>query len=96
MSQTVTAFEGTRRIASGPLAIVASAAKAVVDRDGAGSVLIFDDRTSTLVEVDFRGSPDEVSARLTPDEAADPLEPPRRGRPKLGVTAREVTLLPRH
>jgi aminoglycoside phosphotransferase (APT) family kinase protein len=93
MSTTVTAFEGHRRIASGELSAVAVAAKAVVDRAGGGSVLIFDDRTSAQVEIDFRGSVEDLRARLT---AATPLqEPARRGRPKLGVTAREVTLLPR-
>lgn len=51
--------------------------------------LIFDDATGKPVDVDLRGSPEEVRARLEP-AARGP------GRPKLGVTAREVTLLPRH
>jgi aminoglycoside phosphotransferase (APT) family kinase protein len=93
MISSVTAFEGSRRIATGPLAQVAAEAKAVLDRDGAARVLIFHDHTSALIEVDFRGSPEQVRARL---ESEEPAEAPRRGRPKLGVTAREVTLLPRH
>jgi hypothetical protein len=43
------------------------------------------------VDFDLRGSLDEVLARALPtDTAKGP------GRPKLGVSAREVTLLPRH
>ena len=97
MESTCTAFEGVRRIASGPLSDVALAAKAAADRGGEAMILIFDDRTSRPIEVDFRGTPEQVVARLpggapapAPDEARGP------GRPKLGVVAREVTLLPRH
>ncbi len=76
------AFEGARRIATGDLAEVAAKVKEVVDRGDHGPLLIFDDVTSELVEIDFR----------------KPLQPAPRppGRPKLGVVAREVTLLPRH
>lgn len=96
---TCTAFTGTRRIASGPVTDVALAAKAVADRGE--NVLIFDDATAATIEIDFRGSPADVTARLAQrtDLHAAPPEPeaPRGpGRPKLGVVAREVTLLPRH
>ena len=47
------------------------------------------------VELDLRGTLQDVRARLTPAEAL-PEAAVRRGRPKLGVVAREVTLLPRH
>ena len=56
------------------------------------SVLVFDDADARPVEFDLRGSLDDVLARLAPAE--EPKRGP--GRPKLGVTAREVTLLPRH
>jgi uncharacterized protein len=96
-----TAFEGTRRIASGELKHVALKAKAVIDRGERAPVLIFDDITSELIEVDFRGTAKNVLKKLSaaPTTASPPLdaESPRRpGRPKLGVVAREVTLLPRH
>lgn len=56
----------------------------------ASPVLTFDDTTGAVIDLDLRGSPAEILARL------GPAEPPRgRGRPKLGVVAREVTLLPR-
>src|SRR5258705_325909 len=97
---TCTAFAGTRRIASGTIVDVALAAKPAADRGD--SVLIFDDTTAQTIEVDFRGSAADVSARLAQRRVSRPAPPGeaevRRGpgRPKLGVVAREVTLLPRH
>jgi hypothetical protein len=99
------AFAGTKRIASGGLPEVALRAKEVWDRDKWAQVLIFDGLTSELIEVDFRGSPEDVQRRIAEkvpatapgSEPAAPGSDPRRpGRPKLGVVAREVTLLPRH
>jgi uncharacterized protein len=96
---TYIAFEGDRRIGSGDLRTVARAAKQALDRRKDASVLVFDDE-SRPVELDFRGDVDEVLARLpdAPIAAADNAAPAPRGpgRPKLGVVAREVTLLPRH
>jgi hypothetical protein len=85
----VTAFAGSRLVARGDLAAVIGAAHA--NRDA--SPLIFDDATGRIVEFDLRGPVEEVLARLP--MPAGPSKP-ARGRPKLGVTAREVTLLPRH
>ena len=93
------AFEGDRCIACGGLKDVARAAKAELDRCKDGSILIFDDATGSPVEIDFRGSITEVLARLpatTGALAAEEDAPRGPGRPKLGVVAREVTLLPRH
>jgi hypothetical protein len=97
------AFDGDRRIAAGTLRDVARATKATLDRRKDASILVFDDRTSSLVEIDFRGSIDDVMARL-PNSVSVPIAaeddavstPRGPGRPKLGVVAREVTLLPRH
>jgi hypothetical protein len=93
-----TAFEGTKRIASGELAHVALKTKALIDRNEKATVLIFDDSTSEQIELDFRGTAEDVLRRLAatgsaPVATASPRGP---GRPKLGVVAREVTLLPRH
>jgi uncharacterized protein len=104
-ANTCTAFEGARRIASGALKDVALAVRQVVERGEQAPVLVFDDVTSQPIEFDLRGTADEVVARLLRDEKGEEEEPaelaadgtPRgRGRPKLGVVAREVTLLPRH
>ncbi|WP_315918185.1 DUF2239 family protein [Mesorhizobium sp. SP-1A] len=94
-----TAFAGPRRIASGPLAQVALAVKAATEAGAAEPILVFDDATGRVVDLDLRGSAAEIAARLAPAAAPEdePLEATRgRGRPKLGVVAREITLLPRH
>ncbi len=94
-----TAFQGVTRIASGPLAEVAAKVKAVIDSGEPSTILIFDDVTAEPVEVDFRGSLEDVIARLSERSESVPAAPPEQrgpGRPKLGVVAREVTLLPRH
>ena len=97
------AFAGDRCIASGDLRAVARAAKERLDRDKHVSLLVFDDNTSGPIDIDFRGSVDQVLARLpdlaglpTAADIAIPSAPRGPGRPKLGVVAREVTLLPRH
>ena len=93
-----TAFAGTRLLRRGPLADVALAVKAATE--AGESVLVFDDATGRLIDLDLRGSDPEILARLDAPSAPDATEPKApgkgRGRPKLGVVAREVTLLPRH
>ncbi|MBR0797504.1 DUF2239 family protein [Bradyrhizobium jicamae] len=100
MNPAYLAFEGDRRIAAGSLAEVARAAKQLLDRSKDAAILVFNDQTSTLVDIDFRGSIDDVLARLPkPERPADADAPPAPrgpGRPRLGVVAREITLLPRH
>jgi uncharacterized protein len=97
---TCTAFGGVKRICSGTLSAVALQAKAVFDRGETAPVLIFDDATANLIDVDYRGSRDDVLKRLLhelPQQArAEPEAVRGPGRPRLGVVAREVTLLPRH
>ncbi len=87
MDTTYTAFASTRRLARGGLADVAVA----VQTHGSGGVLVFDDATGRVTDLDLRGTAADVKARYA-------LPSPQRGpgRPKLGVVAREVTLLPRH
>jgi hypothetical protein len=86
-ADSATAFIGSRRIARGDLATVAVAAHETREEQP----LIFDDTTGHTVDIDLRGSVDDVLARLSA-----PAAKRVRGRPKLGVVAREVTLLPRH
>lgn len=89
--QSCTAFAGHRRIASGSPREVVGAVKAAVE--AGESVLVFDDADARPVEFDLRGDLEAVLARLAPPPVEEKRGP---GRPKLGVTAREVTLLPRH
>jgi hypothetical protein len=89
-----TAFIGSQRLASGSLDRVALAAKMAIDRGTQQPVLIYNDHTGRAIDIDSRGSDAEILARLA--NPAPPSVPRGRGRPKLGVIAREVTLLPRH
>lgn len=113
-------FQSGRCLASGRLSEVALPMKAALDASArslqAPPVLLLDDTTAEVIDLDWRGTPKEVLARLKamvaatpdpatagasdePDNAAPaPGAAPARGpgRPKLGVVAREVTLLPRH
>ncbi|CAN5271662.1 DUF2239 family protein [soil metagenome] len=110
-----TAFSGQKRIATGDLPQVAVAVKEFFRKEPVDGVLIFEDETCNLVEIDFRGSARDVRDRIAkipatqspspaPGEpenidanSVDPTNSVRGpGRPKLGVVAREVTLLPRH
>lgn len=84
-----TAFAGFSILARGPLAEVAQA----IAVRGAAAVLVFDDATGRVIDLDLRGGPQALAARL---EAPADERPRGRGRPRLGVVAREVTLLPRH
>jgi len=106
-----TAFSGTRRIQSGAPAEVARAAKAVVD-GGEQAVLVFDDASrvvdidyrgspenviARLGLIDDTSTPSNGNGKS--EDSSPYLESPAprgRGRPRLGVVAREVTLLPRH
>lgn len=92
MFDTHTAFAGARKLASGSLSAIAPAVKAAVDA-GESHVLIFNDMSGRQVDLDLRGSLGEVLERLMAEPSP---RSPGRGRPKLGVTAREVTLLPSH
>jgi hypothetical protein len=89
-----TVFIGSKQLVSGPLDQVALAAKKALDRGTSEPVLIYNDSTGRAIDIDSRGSDAEILARLS--QPAPPSLPRGRGRPKLGVVAREVTLLPRH
>jgi hypothetical protein len=108
ISNGFTSFDGHQRIASGSLYEVVLITRQVIEQGAVGSVLIFDDSMGRLVDVDMRGSAEEILRRLSPpDSSGGSVEQVGdggtsadksrdRGRPKLGVVAREVTLLPRH
>lgn len=95
-----TAFAGGRRIASGELRHVALTAKQAFDTGQ--PVMVFEDASGTSLELPLALPAGDLLRQLAtqvPPPAADALtSTPARGpgRPKLGVVAREVTLLPRH
>ena len=88
-----------------------AAADAAADSTAPLPLLVFADASSDTIELDWRGTLEVFAARLERQaQALDALAPPETadapvpdadaprgpGRPKLGVVAREVTLLPRH
>lgn len=114
----VTAFRGHELLATGALRDVARVVwRAVKDAEShLGTVLVFDDATGRVVDLEMRGDERAMLAHVdvmlrmsqtalvqtndapngaTSGESVDPVPRPR-GRPKLGVVAREITLLPRH
>lgn len=98
----LTAFAGQRNVAAGKLHAVAQSLTALVTRDPDAQILIVDDASGSQVDLNLHGSLAQVLQRLPRAAAAQampvPAPAPARtaGRPKLGVVAREITLLPRH
>jgi hypothetical protein len=92
-NQRYTLFSNARRLAHGDLQTVAEAAHTALPLEG-GANFVFSDLTGRVVDLDLRGSLADIAERYAPTEEPPPKA--ARGRPKLGVVAREVTLLPRH
>ncbi|MCC6536262.1 MAG: DUF2239 family protein [Bryobacterales bacterium] len=81
-----TIFEGPRNVSSGTLPELIQFVRQTYGTDAMPPVLVFDDATGRQVDLAFHA----------PAADAAPPAPRGPGRPKLGVVAREVTLLPRH
>ena len=97
LSLRCTAFADARRIASGELRHVALKARQAFANGR--RVLVFEDASGRQLDLPLELPEGELLRRLGQAEAApEPATAPARGpgRPKLGVVAREVTLLPRH
>jgi hypothetical protein len=97
------AFEHHRRLARGEPAGVIAAVQQRLGEQPEALPLVLDAVTSERIELDWRAPAAQLLAQLPPAPAADDSDeapggdaPRGPGRPKLGVTAREVTLLPRH
>jgi hypothetical protein len=97
-SNACSAFAGHKKIAQGALADVALKVKDYLERHKDSSVLIFDDANAKPIDLDLRGNARTITQRYQAisDVESQPEKKSGPGRPKLGVTAREVTLLPRH
>lgn len=99
LSLRCTAFAGTVRVASGELRHVAMKAKQAFD--AGKTVLVFEDASGRQLELPLELRTGELLRRLAeppacPTATAKAALPRGPGRPRLGVVAREVTLLPRH
>ena len=95
-------FVGSKLAFEGDLTSTALHVQAL-DQRAQQSTIIFEISGGRELDLDLRGAPKEVAERY-PSTSAGTDEPdtqtagaPRkRGRPKLGVVGREITLLPRH
>ena len=87
-----TACAGHQCIAAGTYVDVAESL--VAQALPAGSFLVFDDATGTQVDYPWPAGHAPHPPQAESDD--EPPATPSVGRPKLGVVAREVTLLPRH
>ena len=89
--KTFTAFLGDSQIAAGTLEQLLPPVKARFDKPDCPLILIFDNANGKQVDFELRGSLEGVLM------GAIPAKPKTgAGRPKLGVVAREISLLPRH
>lgn len=114
LSKPCTAFENHRLLVSGPLVDVAFAVKTATESGSPDMILVFDDATGRVIDLDLRGTKADIVQRLSqppqtfigryrprsievsePERKDEISEPRGRGRPRLGVVAREITLLPR-
>jgi hypothetical protein len=94
-TQQVSAFAGFQRIANGPAAEVIAQLRATPQPPDV-LVRVFEDATGSRLEFDLRPQAAEAEPSPAPQAPAAPPPPRAVGRPRLGVVAREVTLLPRH
>jgi hypothetical protein len=90
METSFSAFLGHRKIFDGSLIEVALKVKKSLEKDAQASILVFNNQTSKIVDLDLRGSAAEIKKRLEEPLKSGP------GRPKLGVVSREISLLPAH
>jgi len=98
---TLTAFHQQQQIAHGTLPELIKQVKA--RHDLTESVFVFHDLTGKRLELSFHSDEAKIYAsalslypELAPSLSTEEQEVKSRGRPKLGVKAKEVTLLPRH
>ena len=89
-ARTHIAFIEARAVAAGSLQEVVATLKRRFDRDESDVALVFEVETGRQLDFNLRGTEAEVLAR---EASVGPSGP---GRPRLGVTSREVSLLPRH
>jgi hypothetical protein len=104
LARPCTAFMGVDRVASGPFVDVVFVVKDLEKQSLGVPILVFDDSNGEVVDLDLRGSTADIVSRLTQaarndapvSQSVKGVRTQGPGRPKLGVVAREVTLLPRH
>ena len=102
-SRQCVAFRGEECLAQGAAADVVAKLLAEVSNAELPQIQIFDCEDSRPIELDLRLSPEALKAQFQKpasseiaeiDSGVEPVK--KRGRPRLGVVSKEVTLLPRH
>ena len=91
--ESLTAFAGFTQIASGPRQDVLTRLRAMRLSPDI-SVRVFNDANGECLDFDLR--PEAPTDEARPPAAPDAGTTRAVGRPRLGVVAREITLLPRH
>jgi uncharacterized protein len=91
-NSNLTIFVGTTRVAQAAQPYAGAIVRQLLRDDPTARLLVFEDGTGRQVDLDLR---EETPPPLVVDDPAKD-EARGRGRPKLGVVPREVTLLPRH
>ena len=89
-----TVFDGFDFLTRGSLEDVAIATKKYLKSNRHAKILIFSDRSGQQMDLDLSGTDQDIAERL---KIYSPIATSQRtgaGRPKLGVIAREVSLLP--
>jgi hypothetical protein len=87
MTARYTVFEDHKFLVNGPQGAAVREINTRLQAGSTASILSFDDETGRQIDLDLRGV--DAAGETTPAGRG-------KGRPKLGVISREVTLLPRH
>lgn len=100
-----TVFADQELIVRGDLATAIQTAVTTINSGNPGRVVIYDDSSGKPVDINLQQPIDEiiethinhsaVQQKSTHPDSQD-NKPRKRGRPKLGVTTKEISLLPRH
>ena len=99
MTETYTAFEKHDLLIQGPLEDVVRKVRLKSKSDPGAPILVFSDSTGKQMDFDLSGTERDVLRRLQvyrAPAASEATAPAGPGRPRLGVVAREVSLLPQH
>ena len=97
----ILAFNAQKLIADGPFSEVIQLVKSHIKHNDIGDTLFFNGSDGRQIDIDLRagaGESGNASGAPAAESGGDQATPAKksRGRPKLGVVGREVTLLPRH
>lgn len=104
-SATYYAFSGESLLDSGRLDDIAISLKEYENQKDKAPFLLFNGNTGQQIDIDLSGTEEELRARYAAvnssgqnqaEPADEAVQKRGRGRPKLGVEGKEVTLLPRH